>query len=165
MRNAKRRENINFSYNLLKTDRTEMGRQLEGRWGSFLKIAVTLAVLSASGNILCCNERFTKYVKDCFKTSTWFSRILTGILHVPRLLFWLRLFINFSISDSWMRLIKNEFTTLFLKYVLKGLFPFGILKARFEPTLTKKSLNISAMQFLFVITFPVNINEFGVVFL
>ena len=58
--------------------------------------------------------------------------------------------------------MKNEFTTLFLKYVLKGLFPFGILEARFEPTLTKKSLNISPMQFLFVITFPFKINEFGV---
>ena len=59
--------------------------------------------------------------------------------------------------------MKNEFRTLFLIYVLKGLFPFGILDARFEPTLTKKSLNISAMQFLFMITFPFTINEFGVV--
>ena len=59
--------------------------------------------------------------------------------------------------------MKNEFTTLFLKYVLKGLFPFAILDARFEPTLTKNAFNISAMQFLFVITFPFTINEFGVV--
>ena len=50
--------------------------------------------------------------------------------------------------------MRNEFTALFLKYVLKGFFPFGILDARFEPTLTKKLLNISAMQFLFAITFP-----------
>ena len=59
--------------------------------------------------------------------------------------------------------MKNKFTTLFLKYVLKGLFPFAILDARFEPTLTKNSSNVSAMQFLFVITFPFTINEFGVV--
>ena len=58
--------------------------------------------------------------------------------------------------------MKNEFTTLFLKYVLKGLFPFGILDARLEPTLTKKSSNISAMQLLFVITFPFTINKFEV---
>ena len=38
--------------------------------------------------------------------------------------------------------MKNEFTTLFLKIILKGLFPFGILDARFKPTLTKKSLDI-----------------------
>ena len=56
----------------------------------------------------------------------------------------------------------NEFKILFFKYVLKDLFPFGILDARFEQTLTKKSLNISAMQFLFVITFPFTINEFEV---
>ena len=59
--------------------------------------------------------------------------------------------------------MKNEFTTLLLKYVLKGLFPFAILDARFEPTLTKNSLNVSKMQFFFVITFPFTINEFGVV--
>ena len=58
--------------------------------------------------------------------------------------------------------MKNEFTTLLLKYVLKGLFPFAILDARFEPTLTKNSLNVSTMQFFFVITFPFTINEFGV---
>ena len=46
-----------------------------------------------------------------------------------------------------MGLMKNEFTSLFLKYVLKGVFPFGIVGTRFEQTLTKKSLNISAMQF------------------
>ena len=51
----------------------------------------------------------------------------------------------------------------FLNMFRKGLFPFGILDARFEPTLTKKSLNISAMQFLFMITFPFIINEFGLV--
>ena len=33
--------------------------------------------------------------------------------------------------------MKNEFTTHFLKYVLKGLFPCGILDGRFEPTSTK----------------------------
>ena len=59
--------------------------------------------------------------------------------------------------------MKNEFTKLFLKFVLKGLLPFGILDARFETTLTKKSLNISTIQFLFAITFPFTINEFGVV--
>ena len=51
----------------------------------------------------------------------------------------------------------------FIENVLKGLFSFGIIDARFEPTLTKKSLNILAMQFLFVITFPFTINEFGAV--
>ena len=79
-------------------------------------------------------------------------------------LFLLRLFINFSISDSWMGLMKNEFTSLFLKYVLKGVFPFGIVGTRFEQTLTKKSLNISAMQFLFEVTFPLTINKFEVDF-
>ena len=71
------------------------------------------------------------------------------MLHGP--LFLLKLFSNFSISDSWTvtPFKKNEFATLSLKYVLKGLFPFGILDARLEPTLTKKSLNISAMEFLF----------------
>ena len=69
------------------------------------------------------------------------------MLHGARLLFLLRLFFNFSISDSWTGLIKNEFTTHFLKYVLKGLFPFGILDTRFEQTLTKKWLNTSPMQF------------------
>ena len=101
----------------------------------FLKIGVTLAVLSASGNIPCWNERLIKYVKGCFKTLTWFFRILIGMLHGPRLLFWLRLFINFSISVYWTKLMKNEFTNFFLKYVLKGLFHFGILDAKFEPTL------------------------------
>ena len=67
------------------------------------------------------------------------------MLHGPRTFFWLRLFINFSISDFQTGLIKNEFSTLFLKYVLKGIFPFGILDARFEPRLTKMLLNISAM--------------------
>ena len=57
--------------------------------------------------------------------------------------------------------MKNEFTTLFLKYGLKGLFPFCILDARLEPVLTKKSLNISSMQFLFVTTFPFIINKLG----
>ena len=52
-------------------------------------------------------------------------------------LFLLRLFINFSFSDSCTGLLKNEFATLFLKYVLKGLFPSGIVDVRFEPTLTK----------------------------
>ena len=33
--------------------------------------------------------------------------------------------------------MKNKFTTLFLKYALKGLFAFGILDARYEPPLTK----------------------------
>ena len=116
-----------------------------------------------SGNMPCWNERFIKYVKGCFKTSTWFYRILTWMLYGPRLLFWLRLFISFSISDSWTGLMKNKFTTLFLKYILKGLFPFGIIDARLEPTLTKKSLNISAIQFLFVITLLFTINEFEVV--
>ena len=59
-----------------------------------------------------------------------------------------------------MRLMKNEFTALFLKYVLKGVFPFGIVGARFEQTLTKKS----AMQFLFEIIFPFTINKFEVDF-
>ena len=58
--------------------------------------------------------------------------------------------------------MKNKFITLFLQYVLKDLFPSGSLDARFEPTLTKKSLNISAMQFLFVIAFAFTINKFGV---
>ena len=111
-------------------------------------------VLSASENIPCWNKRFIKYVKDCSEASTRFCRILTEMLHAPRLLFWLRSFINFLISDSWMGLMKNKFTTLYLKYALKGLFPVRILDARLGLTLTKKPLNISTMEFLFVITFP-----------
>ena len=61
-----------------------------------------------------------------------------------------------------MGLMKSEFTRLSLKYVLKVLFPFGILDARLEPTLTKKSLNISTMNFLFIMTFPFTIKKFGV---
>ena len=49
--------------------------------------------------------------------------------------------------------MENEFTTLFS-------CPFGILDARFEPLLTKKSLNFSAMLFLIVITFLFTIREF-----
>ena len=63
-----------------------------------------------------------------------------------------------------MGLMKNEFTTLLLKYILKGLFPFGIFDIGFEPTLTKKSLNNSWMQFLFVTTFSFLINKFGALF-
>ena len=37
-------------------------------------------------------------------TSTWFCGILLGMLHGPRLLYLLRLFINFSMSDSWTEL-------------------------------------------------------------
>ena len=37
--------------------------------------------MSVSVNISCWNERFIKYVKGCFRTSTWFSKILTGMLH------------------------------------------------------------------------------------
>ena len=118
-------------------DRTIIRRKL--RIFFFLKIGVTIAVLSASGNIPYWNERFIKYVKGCFKMSTWLFRILTGMLYGWRLLFWLRLFINFSISDSWTKLMKNESTILFPKYVLKDLYSFGILDARFEPVLRKKS--------------------------
>ena len=49
----------------------------------------------------------------------------------PGVVLCLRLSINFLISDSWTRFMKNEFTVLFLKYELKGLFPFGILDIRF----------------------------------
>ena len=51
-------------------------------------------------------------------------------------------FVDFSISYSLIELMKNEFTTLFLKYVLQSLFPFGVLGSRFEQTLTKRSWNI-----------------------
>ena len=43
-----------------------------------------------------------------------------------------------SASNKYKNVMKNKFTTLFLKYALKGLFAFGILDARFEPPLTKK---------------------------
>ena len=70
--------------------------------------------------------KIDKHVKVCLERSTWSFRILAGMLHGPGLLFWLILLINFSISDSWIWLMKNYFWTLFLKYVLKGLFPFRI---------------------------------------
>lgn len=43
--------------------------------------------------------------------------------------------------------MKSEFAALFLKYVLKSLFAFGILEARFEPGITKKSLNEFVFRF------------------
>ena len=36
--------------------------------------------------------------------------------------------------------MKSEFTALFLKYILKSLFGFGILEVRFEQGKTKKIL-------------------------
>ena len=81
---------------------------------TFLKIEVTLAFLSASGNIPCWNERLTKYVKGCFKTSKYFYRILTGMLHGPGLVLCLRLSINFLISDSWTGLMKMSLQYSFL---------------------------------------------------
>ena len=110
---------IQFAKNRQNIDVTIIRRKLKI---SSFKYRITLAVLSASGNMACWNERYI-HVKGCFRTSTWFCRILAGMLH--GLLFLLRLFINFSISDSWTGLLKNEFTTFFLTYVLKGYFPFG----------------------------------------
>lgn len=43
------------------------------------------------------------------------------------------------------QLMKNEFATLFYKYVLKNLFALVSLDVRFEPTWTKTPLNILAM--------------------
>ena len=126
VKNTKRREYMHFSYNLLK-------KEVEGllfyRYESLLQFWVPPEIPSW-------NERLIKNVKIC--------------------IFWLRLVINFSASDSWTGLVKNDFTTIFHKYVLEGLFAFGILDERFEPTLTKKSLNISAMEFLIVIIFGIS---------
>ena len=48
------REYMYVSHNLLKTDNTDIGRKFEGIWGlSFLKMGVTLAVLTASGKTPC----------------------------------------------------------------------------------------------------------------
>ena len=78
-------------------------------------------------------------------------RILTEMLNGPKLLLWLRFLISFSISASLTVLIRNEFKTLSFRYLPKGFFAFGILDARFELTFTKKILNVSAMEVLFVI--------------
>ena len=88
-------------------------------------MGVTLAVSSASGKTPCWNGRFIKNGRGYFKSLEWFFRLLTGILHGPKLLLWLRYFTSFSISVSLKELIKNEFKTL-LKYLPKGFFPFGI---------------------------------------
>ena len=92
---------MHFSNNLLKSDNTNIGQYLEGIWGlSFLKMGVTLAVLSASRETPCWNKRFIKNARGCFKSLAWFFRILTGMLHGPKLL-WLRFFMSFSISGSF----------------------------------------------------------------
>ena len=48
-----------------------------------------------------------------------FYSFFKGMLHRIILLFWSRFFINFAMSHSWVKWIKNEFKTFFLKYVLK----------------------------------------------
>ena len=58
---------------------------------------------------------------------------------------------SFLISVSLTGLIKTEFKVLFFMYLQEGFFAFGILDARFEPTFTKKLLNVSAMEVLFAI--------------
>ena len=63
-------------------------------------MGVTLAVLSASRKTPYWNERFIKNVTGCFKSLAWFLRILTGMLHGPKLLLWLRFFMSFSTSVS-----------------------------------------------------------------
>ena len=68
---------------------------------------------------------------------------------------------GFSISVSLRAVIKNEFKTLLLRYLPKGFFAFGILDAKFEPTFTKKLLNVSAMEALFTIIFLCTNKEFG----
>ena len=73
-------------------------------------MGITLPVLSASGKTHCWNERFLKNARGC----TWFLIILTGMLHGPKLLLWLSLFIMLSISVSLTVLIKNKFKTFFL---------------------------------------------------
>ena len=111
---------------------------MEGIWGlSFLKMGATLADLSASGKTPCRNERFIKNARGCFKSLAWFLRILTGILHGPKLLLWLRFFMSLSVSVSLTLLIKNESETLFLRYLPKGFFALGFLDARFELAFTK----------------------------
>ena len=60
------------------------------------------------------------------------------MLHGPNILLWLRFFMSFSILLSLTGLIKNQFKTLFFRYLLKEFFTFGILAARFEPTFPKK---------------------------
>ena len=67
---------------------------------------------------------------------------------------------NFSISLSLTRLIKVKFNS-FIRYLQKGFFAFSILDARFEPTFTKKLLNVSAMEVLFTIIFISRNSEFG----
>ena len=76
-------------------------------------MGVTLAVLIASGKTPSWNERFLKNARGCFKSLTWFFKILTGMLHGPKILLWLRFFMSFSISFSLTGLIKNEFKTHF----------------------------------------------------
>ena len=49
----------------------------------------------------------------------------------------------------------------FFRYLQKGFFAFGILDARFEPTFTKKLLNVSVMEALFAIISLSTNREFG----
>ena len=70
---------------------------------------------------------------------------------------------SFSISLSLTALIKNEFEILFFRYLQKVFFAFGILDGRFEPTFTRKLLNVSAMEVLFAIILVSTNREFGYV--
>ena len=55
-------------------------------------MGVTPAVLSASGQNPCWNERFIKSAIGCLKSLAWFLRTLARTLHGPKLLLELRFF-------------------------------------------------------------------------
>ena len=47
------------------------------------------------------------------------------------------------------------------RYLSKGFFAFGISDTRFEPTFTKKLLNVAAMEVLFAMIFLSTTRELG----
>ena len=57
--------------------------------------------------------------------------------------------------------MQNEFKTLFWRFLPKRFLAFGLLDARFEPTFTKKLLNVWAMEVLVAIIFLFSNKEFG----
>ena len=84
------------------------------------------------------------------------------MLHGSKLTFVMgKIFMIFSVSVSLTGLLKNEFKPLFVGTYRKCFFVFGVLDVRFEPTFTKKLLNVSAMEVLFAIIFLCSSRQFA----
>ena len=114
---------------------------MERIWGlSFLKMVVTLAVLSASRKTPGWNERFINNVRGCFKSLTWFFRISTGMLHGPKLLLWLRFLMSFSISVSLTGLIKINSKLIFFLGTYQNDFLLWYFRCKVWINIYKKTI-------------------------